>query len=170
MGGAAFGGVLIGGAAGYFGGNASAGGPGAAGAKGEPVTVGALVPVTGPGAPDGQEMLRGMKLAASEINASGGLGGRPIKISVLDAKDQAPDVMTNAMRKFVSDRVAAVLSPFLTTTSIEIPIIGRSGIPLFHVNTLQANIDAAVDGGYKNIFEMCPSEIWYAPRVHLGDG
>lgn len=162
-GGAAFGGIILGGAAGYFGGNASAGGGGGGGAKGEPITIGALVPVTGPGAPDGQEMLRGMRLAADEINAQGGVGGHQVNISVLDAKDQAPDVMTNAMRKFVSDQVAAVFSPFLTTTSIEIPIIGRASIPMLHANALQANIDAAIDGGFHNIFEVCPSEKWYGP-------
>lgn len=163
--GAAVGGLVVGGAGGYAIGNSGSSGSGGSGGGGGggSVTVGALVPVTGPGAPDGQEMLRGMKLAIGEINDAGGVGGRTIQLNVLDAKDQSPDVMTNAMRKFVSDKVAVVLSPFLTTTSIEIPIIGKSGIPLLHVNTLQANVDAAVKGGYKNIFEMDPSEIWYAP-------
>ncbi len=162
--GAAVGGLVVGGVGGYAIGNSgsdeSGGGGGGGGGS---LTVGALVPVTGPGAPDGQEMLRGMKLAIGEINDAGGIHGREIKLSVLDAKDQAPDIMTNAMRKFVSDKVAVVLSPFLTTTSIEIPIIGKSGIPLLHVNTLQANVDAAVKGGFQNVFEMDPSEIWYAP-------
>ena len=69
--------------------------------------------------------------------ASGGVGGRPLEISLLDAKDQTPEIMTSSMRKFVADRVAAVFSPFLSYTNVETPIIGRAGTPLFHVNTFQ---------------------------------
>jgi branched-chain amino acid transport system substrate-binding protein len=161
MGSATFGSLLLGGAAGFFGGQ-SAQGAESGGGTGKPVIVGALLPVTGPAAGDAQEQLRGLKLGAKQINDAGGIGGRPIEIQVQDAKDQAPNVMTAAMRKFVGDGVAAIFSPFLTYTNIETPIVGKSKIPLFHINTFQGNVDFAVKNGYDNLFQACPSETWYA--------
>lgn len=163
VGGAAVGGAVLGGAGGYLAASSDPSSAEGSAAAGAPLTIGALVPVTGPGAADGEEMLRGMRLAAAELNASGGVGGRPIRFSVLDAKDQAPNVMTTAVRKFVSDRVALILSPNLTSTSVELPIAGRAGVPLIHMNTLQASVDFAVEHGYRNIFEACPPETWYGP-------
>jgi branched-chain amino acid transport system substrate-binding protein len=161
MGAATFGGVVAGGAAGFFGGRSSTS-DAATTAKGQPVTVGALIPVTGASAGDGQEMLRGLRLGVNEINTNGGVGGRPLQIELLDAKDQPPDVMVAAMRKFAADGVAAVFSPFLTYTNVELAVIGPAKIPVFHVNTFQGNVDYAVNHHFANIFEGCPSEVWYA--------
>jgi branched-chain amino acid transport system substrate-binding protein len=161
MGAATFGGVLLGGAGGFLGGK-NADSEASTTAKGKPITIGVLAPVTGAGAGDGQEMVRGIKLGVAEVNAGGGVGGRPLRYELLDAKDQTPEVMTSAMRKFVADRVAAVFSPFLSYTNVETPIVGRAKIPLFHVNTFQGNVDFAIKNGYRNIFQGCPSEIWYA--------
>ena len=161
MGAATFGGVIAGGAGGFFGGR-STNSEAATGKKGEPLAIGVLAPVTGAAAADGQEMVRGIKLGVAEVNAGGGVGGRPLRIELLDAKDQTPEIMTSAMRKFVADRVGAIFAPFLTYTNVETPIAGKAKVPLFHVNTFQGNVDFAVKNGYKNIFQLCPSEIWYA--------
>jgi branched-chain amino acid transport system substrate-binding protein len=107
-------------------------------------------------------MVRGIRLGVAEVNAGGGVGGRPLQIELLDAKDQTPEIMTSAMRKFVADRVGAIFAPFLTYTNVETPIVGKAKVPLFHVNTFQGNVDFAVKNGYRNIFQLCPSEIWYA--------
>ena len=161
MGAATFGGLLAGGAGGFLGGRATES-DAATGGKGRPIRIGALVPVTGFAAADGQEMLRGLRLGVAEVNEEGGVGGRPVEISLLDAKDQTPEIMTSSMRKFVADRVAAVFAPFLSYTNVETPIVGRANIPTFHVNTFQGNVDFAREQGYRNIFQLCPSEIWYA--------
>jgi branched-chain amino acid transport system substrate-binding protein len=161
MGAATFGGVVAGGAGGFLGGK-STDSQAASTAKGKPITIGVLAPVTGAGAGDGQEMVRGIKLGVAEVNAAGGVGGRPLGFTLLDAKDQTPEIMTSAMRKFVADRVAAVFAPFITYTNVETPIVGRAKTPLFHVNTFQGNVDFAIKNGYRNIFQGCPSEIWYA--------
>jgi branched-chain amino acid transport system substrate-binding protein len=161
MGAATFGGVIAGGAGGFFGGR-STNSEAATGQKGQPLKIGVLAPVTGAAAADGQEMVRGIRLGVAEVNAGGGVGGRPLQVELLDAKDQTPEIMTSAMRKFVADRVGAIFAPFLTYTNVETPIVGRAKVPLFHVNTFQGNVDFAVKNGYRNIFQLCPSEIWYA--------
>jgi branched-chain amino acid transport system substrate-binding protein len=161
MGAAAFGGAIAGGAGGFAGGRSTST-EASSGRSGEPIAIGVLAPVTGAAAADGQEMVRGIRLGVAEVNAGGGVGGRPVRVELLDAKDQTPEIMTSSIRKFVADRVAAIFAPFITYTNVETPIAGKAGVPLFHVNTYQGNVDFAVKNGYKNIFQLCPSEIWYA--------
>lgn len=47
--------------------------------NGDPIPIGSMVPLTGASAADGAEFRKGVILAAEEINASGGLLGRPLK-------------------------------------------------------------------------------------------
>lgn len=49
-------------------------------ADGEPILIGALYPMTGALADSGQNMKDGIDLAVEEINAAGGISGRPIQI------------------------------------------------------------------------------------------
>ncbi|MEZ4656240.1 MAG: ABC transporter substrate-binding protein [Caldilineaceae bacterium] len=46
----------------------------------EPIKIGIIAPFTGPLAASGESTWRGMLLAADEINANGGVLGRPIEI------------------------------------------------------------------------------------------
>ena len=163
---AGLGGLIVGGVGGFFGGRASKSGTAtttSAPAKGTPITIGGGVPVTGAFSGDGQEMRRGMELAIAEINAAGGLLGRPLKFKLLDTKEQAPNDMTTVVRKLVSSKVAAMFVPFTTYTSVEYPIAAASGIPMFHVNTYQGNADYVKKKGYTNIYQGDPTEIWYGP-------
>ena len=162
-GGAGAAGLVAGGLGGFFGGRASKGGGGGGGGGGGTITVGAGVPVTGPFAGDGQEMLRGLELGVDEINAGGGVGGRQLQLSQLDTKAQETDVMASVMRKFVSDEVAAIFAPFTTYQSSEFDIVAEAGMPMFHVNTYQGNLDYVKEKGITNIYEGCPSQIWYGP-------
>ena len=163
-GGAGAAGLAAGGLGGFFGGRASkSGGGGKGGGGGGAITVGAGVPVTGPFAGDGQEMLRGLKLGVDEINAGGGLGGRELQLSELDTKAQEADVMASVMRKFVSDEVAAIFAPFTTYQSSEFDVVAQAGMPMFHVNTYQGNLDYVKQKGITNIYQSDPSQIWYGP-------
>ena len=49
------------------------------------IRIGALVPLTRPGWVEaGQNLLAGLELAACEVNAAGGIGGRPLELVVRD--------------------------------------------------------------------------------------
>ena len=166
LGAAGAGGLIAGAAGGFAGGRASA--PSAAGstgkgAPGTPILIGSGSPVTGPYAGDGQMMIRGQQLAVAEINAAGGVLGRPLKLAVLDTQAQEPDGMKNVFQKFVSQGVAALFAGFCTYSSVEFPIVAQAGIPTFHVNTWHGNVDFVKQQGIKNIFQGDPSETWYGP-------
>jgi branched-chain amino acid transport system substrate-binding protein len=170
VGGAAVGGLAVGGASGFFGGRASkstkSGGAVQKGGGGT-ITVGAGIPVTGAFSGDGQEMRRGLELGVEAINARGGIFGRQLKLSFLDSKEQQADVMKSVVRKFVSDKVAAIFIPFCTYQNAEFPIAAQSKIPTFHVNTFQGNADWVQENNVDNIYQVDPSQIWYGPGFAL---
>jgi branched-chain amino acid transport system substrate-binding protein len=174
VGAAGVGGLVVGGAGGFFGGKSSNSAPASAATTNsskQPLVIGSGCPVTGAYAGDGQQMIRGQQLAVAEINASGGVLGRPLKLSILDTQIQQPDVMRSVFTKFVSDGVAAVFAPFCTYSSVEFPIVAAAKIPTFHVNTWHGNVDFVKAHGITNIFQGDPSETWYGPGfVQLAQG
>jgi branched-chain amino acid transport system substrate-binding protein len=160
------GGLVIGGAAGYLGGHSSSPKSSTSGgAKGKSLFIGAGVPVTGAYSADGQDQLRGIEVAISEINARGGVLGRPLKLLTLDTQEQQSDVMETVFRKFVAQGVAAVISPYVTYSSVEFPILADAGIPMFHINTWHGNADYVKQHGITNIFQCNTTELWFAPGV-----
>lgn len=156
-------GIVAGGAGGYFAGGARGAGGGAASQGGGTIKFGLVAPVTGPYSGDGQEMVRGAKLAVEDINALGGVLGKKVELVIGDISDQAPENFIQVAERLVSrDRVAAASGGYTTTTSVEFDTYAQGGVPLFHTNTLQANTDYVVQHGITNIFQCCPTEPWYA--------
>ncbi|MFD0886065.1 ABC transporter substrate-binding protein [Streptosporangium algeriense] len=65
--------------------NTSSSSPGAERADGSPILIGALAPLTRPGWVEaGQHLLAGLELAVHEVNAVGGIAGRPLELVVRD--------------------------------------------------------------------------------------
>ncbi|BBY28485.1 ABC transporter substrate-binding protein [Mycolicibacterium sediminis] len=159
---AGLGGVVIGGGTAWA---AKPSGPanGAGSADGTPIKIGSVAPITGPYSGDGQEMVRGAEMALDDVNGAGGVAGRPVELVVADISDQAPENFIQAAQRLVSqERVSAVFSGYTTTTSAEYQIYGDAGVPMLHANTLQDNTDFVVENGITNIYQVCPTEVWYA--------
>lgn len=74
---------------------------------GEPIVIGGLTSLTGPFAAWGVHVRDGMELAVEEINADGGVDGRPLELSVVDDQSNA-DEGTAAMERLVDEGVVAV--------------------------------------------------------------
>jgi len=95
------------------------GGGGATGQAGPPppgvtadqITIGATLPLTGTAAVAGQGLQAGMQIAADEINAGGGIGGRKLKLVLLDDGFTADRVVTNVRRLVSQDKVYAIVAP-----------------------------------------------------------
>lgn len=134
-------------------------------AQGEPIKIGCVAPLSGPYSGDGQEMQRGAQMGVEDINAAGGVGGRPLELVSADISDQSPENYLQAAQRMVAqERVSAVFSGYTSTTSAEFDTYADAGVPMLHTNTLQANSDYVVAHGITNIYQSCPTEIWY------GDG
>jgi len=75
----------------------------------EPVEIGVILSLTGPIGPHGQEALHATELAVEEINKSGGVLGRPIKLLVEDGESR-PKAGVEASHKLADvNKVPVVL-------------------------------------------------------------
>ncbi len=87
-------------------------------AGGDAIKVGVYGPFTGGSSPMGASMRDGVRLAADEINAKGGVLGK--KIQLVERDDQAtPERGAQVMQDLVSnEKVAAVLGPISTGVAL----------------------------------------------------
>jgi branched-chain amino acid transport system substrate-binding protein len=165
-GGAAVGGLIVGGIGGYAIGSSGDDGDGSDGGTtggGEPIRIGSASPVSGAYSGDGQEMTRGQELAIAHLNGNGGVLGRQLELVVADVEDLAPEKMVNAARRLTNEGVAAVFSGYTSTSSTEFDVYADYGAPMFHLNTFQPNADYVADNQIPNIYHSCPTEVWYGP-------
>lgn len=75
----------------------------------EPITIGAIISLSGAAASYGEYAKDGMQLAVSEINAKGGVNGRDVKLIIEDDKTDGKDAVS-AFKKLTSiDKVQGVV-------------------------------------------------------------
>lgn len=78
-------------------------------AKGEAVKIGVVASLTGPGSFYGENIRKGTELATHEINESGGVGGRPLRI-IFEDDATNPKQTVSAARKLIDiDDVLAIV-------------------------------------------------------------
>jgi branched-chain amino acid transport system substrate-binding protein len=103
--------------------------PAIASAQGTAYQIGCTYPLTGPLAPVGNELLEGGKLAADEINRSGGVRGRHIELVVEDTAG-TPQGGVSAMRKLVQvNGVQAIMNIYTNVVTAQIPLAEELHVP-----------------------------------------
>jgi len=75
--------------------------------SGDPIVIGALTSLTGPFTPWGVQVRDGMQLAVDELNAAGGVGGRPLELSVVDDESN-PEAGTSGIERLIEEGAVAV--------------------------------------------------------------
>jgi branched-chain amino acid transport system substrate-binding protein len=75
--------------------------------SGEPIIIGSLTSLTGPFTPWGVQARDGMQLAVDEINAAGGVGGRPLELRVVDDESN-PEAGTSGIERLIEEGAVAV--------------------------------------------------------------
>ena len=82
--------------------------------SGEPITIGFGMALTGPLAANGKQALLGMKIWEEEINAKGGLLGRPVKLVYYDDQSN-PSTVPGIYTKLLDvDKVDLVVGGYAT--------------------------------------------------------
>jgi branched-chain amino acid transport system substrate-binding protein len=99
-------------------------------AASEPVLIGFLPALTGPSSSTGIAIVRGTNLAVSEINAAGGIGGRPIELVTRDTQSD-PTKAVNATAELThGQHVHVAWGPLNSGESLAAtPLIARAGVP-----------------------------------------
>jgi branched-chain amino acid transport system substrate-binding protein len=139
--------------------------PGAARAAAEPIRIGWIPALTGASSAPGIGFNRGVAFAIDEINAAGGVLGRPLEVVTRDTQGD-PTKAVNATVELISrQRVVAIWGPVnsgeaLATT----PLMARSRTPSMHPCVIDSLIDPAK---YPNAFRIAPANVqWEAAVRH----
>jgi branched-chain amino acid transport system substrate-binding protein len=120
----------------------------------EPIKIGFSMALTGPLAANGKQALLGMKIWEEEINAKGGLLGRPVKLVYYD--DQTtPSAVPAIYTKLIDvDKVDLVLGPYATNMAAPaMPVIMQKG-KLF---IILFGLDVNNAFKYNKFFAMIPT-------------
>ncbi len=98
----------------------------------EPVVIGVSGPLTGPYAQYGAQWQRGFDLALEQVNAAGGIQGRPLRLQFEDSQSDPKQTVAIA-RKFVGDpKIVAELGDFTSAASMAAsPIYQNGGLVQF---------------------------------------
>ncbi len=104
-------------------------------AAGEPITLGAVVPLTGSGGNYGPVMLKAMQWVVDRVNGAGGLLGRELKL-VGEDDETNPDSGVKGARKLIDiDKVPAVMGTWASAVTTAVaPLCWESKTMLFTVS------------------------------------
>lgn len=93
---------------------------------GEPIKIGAFFSTTGSIAGGGSEALVGAQILIEEVNASGGVNGRPIELIHVDDESR-PEVAVSQLKRLIKrDGVVAIAGPASTVVSASLsPILNE---------------------------------------------
>jgi branched-chain amino acid transport system substrate-binding protein len=107
------------------------GGCGRGAPGGAPIKIGLVAPLTGHSGASGEAIQRGMLLAADEINAAGGVLGRPLAVVARDVPNDPP-AGAAAQRELVErEQIVAVFGGiFGTVVARQVPDLAELRLPL----------------------------------------
>jgi branched-chain amino acid transport system substrate-binding protein len=109
-------------------------------AQGEPHRIGIILPMTGTTADYGADFDRGAQLAVEEINAAGGVKGRPLELVHGDSKNQPKDGVAEFKRLVDVEKVPVVISTMTGVILPQFPLSRETGTPMICVGAITPEI------------------------------
>ncbi|MBI2517628.1 MAG: ABC transporter substrate-binding protein [Opitutae bacterium] len=118
----------------------------------EPIKLGFFMSMTGRDASFGETSLRGAQMAIDELNAAGGVLGRPLELVVADNRSLAGESATAAKKLINRDKVVALIGECASSRSLEAaPVAQTAGVPMVSPASTNPRVTEAGDC----IFRMC---------------
>ncbi len=123
-----------------------------AGGGGDKVKIGVFMSMTGDTANFGISSVNGIKMAADEVNAAGGINGKQIDLDVQDDRSDPSEAATIVTKFVTQDSVNAILGEVASSRSIAAaPIAQNAKIPMLTPSS--TNPEVTRKGDY--IFRSC---------------
>ena len=121
----------------------------------EPIKIGGLAPLSAPGAVVGGEAMRvAMMIAADELNANGGVLGRPVELIIVDTEGLPERGMAVVERLINQDGVVGIGGGYHSSVGVAAKEVARdSGIPIVFAETWNDTITSVQ---YDEIFRIAP--------------
>ena len=141
--------------------SASTGAPSSGGQTafaGEEIPVGEYASLTGGQAGFGQTTHNGMSMAIDEINASGGVNGKKLKLYTEDDESNADKVKTVVTKLITQNKVVAVLGEVASSRSITAaPVCEQYGVPMISPSSTNPDVTVNKTTGKvrEKIFRVC---------------
>lgn len=118
----------------------------------EPIKVGEFACLTGKDATFGQSQHKGIQLALEELNAAGGVLGRPLQLISEDNQSKSGESATVAKKLISRDKVVAILGEVTSGRTLEVaPLAQSAKIPL--IASGATNPAVTQKGDY--VFRVC---------------
>ncbi|MFH1985317.1 MAG: ABC transporter substrate-binding protein [Pseudomonadota bacterium] len=116
-----------------------------------PIQIAAVLPLTGQAQAFGEAAMRGARVAVNEINAGGGVLGRPLALVPIDNRS-TPLTAKQAAEKAVKGDVIGVVGAMWSTHSLAVaPVLQNAGIPMISPGSTAPEVTRV--GDY--IFRTC---------------
>jgi branched-chain amino acid transport system substrate-binding protein len=129
----------------------------------DPIKVGWVGPLSPPGGyAEGALMKQAAEIAAEEINAKGGVLGRPIQVVIGDTRGKPEEGTAAAERLISQDKVVAITGEFHSSVFLaEMEVAHKAGIPIIAVDVWALKITAK---GYPEVFRVAPNQALIATK------
>lgn len=129
----------------------------------EPITIGALVPDTGPATTYGRSVRQGIELAAEQINAAGGVGGsRQLMVEFRDTQTD-PQAAAAALEELAQLDVPAIVGPGASNVALQI-VDDAADLGVVLVSPSASNPQLTQQGG-QWFFRVYPSDVVEGARM-----
>lgn len=117
-----------------------------------PIKVGEYASLTGKDASFGQSQHKGVLLALEELNAAGGVLGRPLEVIAEDNQTKSGESATVAKKLLARDKVVALIGEVTSSRSLEVaPLAQAAKVPMIAPGA--TNPAVTEKGNY--IFRVC---------------
>ena len=130
----------------------------------DPIVIGIPAAQSGPvGVADHQDWTNGSMMAIEELNAKGGVLGRPLEAKIIDLDMLSPEGNVAGFQSLIEGGAHAIASAFTIIPQPAMDTAAPSGIPYVHGNTSTVNVDLfkADPQKYRNVFQLDVAEKWY---------
>src|SRR5688500_12129036 len=120
---------------------------------GDKVRVGVFMSLTGSTANFGISAVNGIKLAADEINAAGGINGKQVELLVQDDRSDASEAATIVTKFVTQDQVHAILGEVASSRSIAAaPIAQNAKVPMLTPSSTNPEVTKKGDFIFRSCF------------------
>jgi len=123
------------------------------GSGGDKVRIGVFMSTTGSTANFGISSVNGIKMAADEINAAGGINGKQVELLVQDDRSDASEAATIVTKFVTQDQVHAVIGEVASSRSIAAaPIAQNAKIPMLTPSSTNPEVTKKGDFIFRSCF------------------
>ena len=129
------------------------------------ITIAVEGPLTGQQASNGQDMLRGVRLAVQQYNAKGGFYGR--KVQIVQANDKAnPKLARSVANKVIQGPAVAVVGPYNSSVGlVNLPLYTRARVVPVQMTSTDDTTGLGVTVQPKNS-QISPVEFSYISKAY----